>query len=165
MTLNVDGGAFAISDAEIDSANGFYWTFDPNPDWTDGRQISVSATATVVPAEVTVSKFKVEPGNDRLTVKWRSKWTTRPPHCGFVLQWREGSSGAWGRREFAAYEGYSEQVIDGLKSGTSYQVRLLVKSGYVDIAPTQKANVSVKTTGSSGSSAHRPGETGIPRGR
>ena len=164
MTLNVDGRAFAFSDSKVDHANGLYWSFDPNPDWTDGRHISLSATATVVPAEVTVSKFKVTPDNDRLTVKWRSKWTTRPPHCGFVLQWREGSSGAWVRREFAAHEGYSTQVIDNLKSGTSYQVRLLVKSGYVDIAPTQKANVTVKTTGSSGSSAHRPGETGNTSG-
>ena len=45
LTLNVDGTAFAVSDAVVDDSGLLGWPFDPATDWTDGQQISLSLTA------------------------------------------------------------------------------------------------------------------------
>ena len=149
----------------IDHANGLYWSFNPNPDWTDGQKVSVSATATTVPADVTVSKFKVTPGQrpadgevavglDDPAAALRLSASVARGELG-----RVGPSGVRDRRALAP-----GSVIDDLKSGTSYQVRLYVKSGYVDVPAELAFSTSATTTGSSGSSAHRPGETGNTSG-
>ena len=40
LTLHVDGSAFAVSDATTTTST-IRWSFDPDPDWTDGQTVAV----------------------------------------------------------------------------------------------------------------------------
>ena len=72
LTLNVQGNAFAISDAQT-STSTVFWSYEPATDWTDGLAVSVSltrsptvavSTPTPVPARTppgALRNFKLEP--------------------------------------------------------------------------------------------------------
>ena len=95
-----------------------------------------------------LSRFRVEPGDDRLELQWQLLGKTT--WCGYVVEWREaGSSGAWSRFEFSTLSSRPRQTIGGLKPGTEYVVRLYVKSGRTDTPPGLAFERKWSTTGTS----------------
>ena len=103
---------------------------------------------TVVAHGVRLARFGADAGDDWLTVKWRVM--SGPPSCGFVIEWREsGATGNWERREHWSAGGgnFSTFTIGELKAGTGYDVRVLVQSGYTNIAPKLAKAWTVTTTG------------------
>ena len=95
-----------------------------------------------------LSRFRVEPGDDRLELQWQLLGKTT--WCGYVVEWREaGSSGAWSRFEFSTLSSRPRQTIGGLKPGTEYVVRLYVKSGKTDTPPGLAFERKWSTTGTS----------------
>ena len=87
-----------------------------------------AAPGSVTVHGVTLSRFKLEPGEDRLELRW-SKWGG--VFCGYVIKWREtGDTGEWASHEFGSKSGSPEYTIADLKAGTGYDVRLYVQSGH-----------------------------------
>ena len=76
----------------------------------------VFTVGTVTVHGVTVSRFRTTPGDDRIALSW---FVDPPRECGFVVEWREGSSGAWKRHEFDSWTYHVRHTITGLKSGTN----------------------------------------------
>ena len=103
----------------------------------DGGPGAASATAWAAPGRVTVqgitlARFQVEPGEDRLELRW-SKLNTFL--CGYVIQWRVTGSTEWQSHEFESQLRRPKYTIGHLKAGTSYDVRLLVNAGTGNQAP------------------------------
>ena len=49
LTLNVQGNAFPIKDADTPFGGGIRWSYNPATDWTDNLEVSVSLTESVPP--------------------------------------------------------------------------------------------------------------------
>ena len=100
----------------------------------------------VVVHGIRLRNFRVEAGDDRLELRWSVAGD--PGYCGYVIEWREtGATGAWERRDYETWSKSPAYTIGGLKPGTSYDLRVLVKSGYTTIAPGLAWERTRSTTG------------------
>ena len=113
---------------------------------------------TVVAHGVRLARFGADAGDDWLKLGWRVM--SGPPSCGFVIEWREsGATGNWERREHWSAGGgnFSTFTIGELKAGTGYDVRVLVQSGYTNIAPKLAWERTFTTTGTAPSGSMQQG--------
>ena len=136
-----------------------------------------SAEARAIPGSKVVhgkrfSGIVVEPGRDRVDLRWRvSRDGGDPGHTEYVVWWRETGATAWRKYSFWSWSRspgttLSPRVVWGgnsmagvgnwpvrnpepLKPGTSYDVRLYVGSGYTTKAPGLVYETTVSTTGAS----------------
>ena len=157
-TLHVGNVSFALSGLYrvlSPRGAGYERTGVDTPGWTDGQKVSVVLMAPASPASsvtvhgVTLAKFKAIPGDDRIELRWSKRSYN---FCGYEVEWREGSTGAWQSYEYRTMGG-TRTTITGLKPGTSYQVRLKVKSGYTNVAAGLAYMTTVMTTGTAPSMA------------
>ncbi len=102
---------------------------------------------------VKLSDFKVTQDARQLELKWRmhDDDVGRLPHCGYVLEWREGTSGGWKRVEFETYGVRPMRTISNLRPSTTYQVRLFVQPSLV----TQRPELAFERTVTTSRSSHQ----------
>ena len=133
LALSVDGTALAVGNAQ--GANGgLFWPYDPSPDWTDGKQVSLWLTAVVKPAKPT--GLTATRGDREVALAW-----TDPGDAsitGWQVQRKAGSAawGSWTAIPDSTATTASHTVI-GLTNGTAYRFRIRAVNGAGDGAASE----------------------------
>ncbi|MCY3843505.1 MAG: fibronectin type III domain-containing protein, partial [Acidobacteria bacterium] len=122
---------------------------------TGNGPASDEVTATPGSSEahgVSLWNFRVEPGDDRLALRWQVlSNSNQSSRVFYTVRWREGTSRAidWPAYEFASWDKRPGYTITGLKPGTWYEVEVLVQAPYDGVDAERAWAQDWRTTGTS----------------
>lgn len=121
LMLNVDGRKFALSKADVHD-NYIYWSFDPDSDWKDGQEVSVSLSLTATPP-AKPTNFMATAGNEQVTLKWDKSDDASITHYEHRQKTGSTAYGAWFRIPDSTAT-MTTYTVSNLTNGTTYQFQI-----------------------------------------
>ena len=121
LMLNVDGRKFALSKADVHD-NYIYWSFDPDSDWKDGQEVSVSLSLTATPP-AKPTNFMATAGNEQVTLKWDKSDDASITHYEHRQKTGSTAYGAWFDIPDSTAT-MTTYTVSNLTNGTTYEFQV-----------------------------------------
>ena len=170
LTLNVDGVALAVSDAIV-SGPEVRLPFNPDPDWTDGQEVSLSLTIPGPPGNLHLVDLETEAGHQKVTLTWDAASDAEKARItGYEVQ--QGTSvsamtaSAWSKIS-GSNSGTTTHTVTGLTNGTTYYFSIRatgpggagLASPWVSAAPFPEVTTLAVTSSPKSGDTYGGGET------
>ena len=134
LTLTVDGTALPVSGSAAGSTLiGMQWSYDPDPDWTDGQTISLWLTAAAAAPAAPTGLTAAKDGAGAIDLSWTAPATAsgRAAVTGYEIEWSADGNSGWTDLVIVSPASTTTYKDSGLAASTTrhYRVRATSSAG------------------------------------